>query len=265
MILALVTLVSGGCYLFPGNQPVEIQLPEFPDSWHGGVEFIALKYSDEEGAVKWVKGLSPGELVEVTLPRGVPVPVLAYPHNRDKPPLPGVRPAGGIYPLDGGGIAPLNLTWREGFIAELLIRLPMHRRGIINLSLLRKRIEEVEPDDPWFIDGEKVRSSLVYGRFTSSLVKASPLYEWSLPSGTEGWWWGDPLLIDAIRKKNNLNKQTTTAVDEELPVPGSSISLYLGLHRLTSPDGTQSAIVSVDGAGWLAVFHPEGVVKSDRW
>lgn len=254
-VFLLPVLLVTGCWLLPLPQTVEVRLPEVPLGWTETEIFFSLRYPGDHGAVQWKRDLHPGGVASISLERGSPVPVAAYPHFSHLPaPVPGMRCAGGIYPFDGGREEPLRLTWKDGFLAELLLRLSPEGRAPLNIGRLREGITEAARGDPWGLDGERLIGALVFHRFTSSTLKNAPLYPWPLPSGRETWWWGDPLLDGA-----------DWGDPPEGPPPPGVVRLYPGIHRLTAPGGEEGLSLEITEEGWRGVEHPGGEGCSGEW
>ncbi len=253
--LLLLILPLYGCWLLPLPQRVDVLLPEIPPGWPGEAFHFSLRYSGEDGEIRWSRDHRPGETISLTLSRGSPQPLCAYPHPRDVPaPVTGFRCAGAVYPLEGGITGPLVLTWSGGFLAELLLKLSPEQRIPLNWVGINKRLEEACCGDPWLIDGDKLLEALAFRRFTGSTLRIMSLYTWIPDSACEDWWWGDPML-DGI---------DWSALGEDPPSPGEC-RLYPGIHRATSPDGTASLVLEISETGWRSVVLPEGTVAGGGW
>ncbi len=181
------------------------------------------------------------------LPRDPPAPVAPYPHPPGRrAPVPGLKCAGAFYPLEGGGTRPLELTWQDGFLAELLQRLTPEERAPLNIPVIREKIAAVSPEDSWAVDAEALLDALLYHRFTSAAVKPLPTHTWEIPGGWGGYWRGNPLIPYS---------------------PGAEDASVMaeGIHFLGSPDGTDFVRLEITEDGWRGLSLGSGAVLSGPW
>lgn len=245
----LAVLFVSGCWVLPFPQAVSIRLPGLPPGWTGETILFTLSYPDGAGRLRWRRDLSPGEEVVYLVPRDPPAPVAAYPHPEGwRAPVPGMKCAGGVYPLDGGVNRPLEMAWAEGFLVEVLQRLTPEERAPLNIRKIREKICSVSPEDPWKIDGEALLDGLLYHRFTSATVKSLPSFVWAVPGGQETWWWGNPLM------------NSSPGVEE-----GMVVSLPVGVHFLAAPDGTEQIRLEITEEGWRSLALQGGEAVSGYW
>jgi len=247
--LTLTALFLSGCWVLPFPQAVTIRLPDLPPGWTGGSFLFTLSYPDGAGRLRWRRDLSPGDEVVYLLPRDPPVPVAVYPHLEGwRAPVPGLKCAGGVYPLDGGVYGSLEPSWREGFLVEVLQRLTPEERAPLNIGKIREKILSLSPDDPWQIDGEALLDGLLYHRFTSATVKPLPARLWAVPREVKSWWWGNPLM------------DITPDPEEE-----SVVSLPVGVHFLAAPDGSEQIRLEISSEEWRSLAFQGGEVSSGYW
>jgi len=248
--LLLLCLVSASCGALLPEVPLTVRMPDLPESWEswaGGITF-RLIFPSPEGGLEEIPGLEPGSLTTVRHRPGEKFPVLASPEpGALLPSAGGFRPAGGIFPLDcePGGL--LTLRWREGFLADCLMRIWENTGTLewIHLERLREAVLREAPEDPWYLDGRRLIRPLIFGRFYGGFVAPGEVREVFLPAELTGWSWGDPLM--------------------EPPAGDSPARLYPGVHRLTRPDGGARADLQVDGRGWILRILPGDLQTEGFW
>lgn len=262
-IVLLFPLFFLSCWVLPLPQRVTLLLPDAPPGWPMDSLFFTLCYEEAGGRKLFLSGLSGGGRVVLELPRGSVVPLILYPHpDGAAVPFPGLRCAGGVYPVDCNSRGELPLTWEAGFEARLLGRLRPEERACLNLARLRDAIEAAGPD-PWKLDSERLLDALLFHRFTSSSVKSLGLFPFPAAELPAGGVWGDPLLLNLWMTEN---QDSAGSAEEE--TSGDFYPLYPGIHLYAVPaGGTDFRFfrIGIDNRFWKLIDAADGVISSGSW
>lgn len=244
-----------GCAPLPqwGKQiELHLLLPPPPSQWacFGALDYLILvPEPSEEEPFTTVRVPAGSNAVRLTVGKRTNLPLLAYPLLEDRPDL--LRPSGGVYPLDLEKGDVVRLSYRDGFLAELL--LPMCAAGdlleALNVSRLRRETWDRSLGDPWSLDREAILETLLYGSMRSGRIRRRPSFELSIevPAGT--WVAGNPFIAPIL----------APPARPLLELHG----LPTGVHRFFRNDDRID--VAVTEQGWLSVDRATGAAESGRW
>lgn len=266
--LGLVASAGTGCSLFGDSIEVAIVLPAVPASWEpifraeGGPSFL-VRAPGKGRLLQELLVAAPHSgqaAVRLTLPKRANLPVLAAPLVEGRSDL--LRPAGALFPEAFSGGGRLALSWEEGFVAALLLK--MDERGQLVEALNARRLsEEIGRrcgGDRWSLDQEAILTLLSLGSFRADRIKALPAHSVVLHCAPGSWWVeGDP-----FRQPVQADALGRLAVD-------SVVAGFHSFFRVDSPapDGASAALerldVSVGAEEWLACNSLTGAAESGRW
>jgi len=233
---------------------VEVLLAPPPAAWRelGSFGHLVLLPSDDATAVVVEVETESGEKsLRIRIEKRTNLPILDYPVFAGRTDL--LKPAGGIYPLSLDERGRLRMSYREGFLAEMLF--PVSRAGelleAVNTERMSREIWDRSAADPWVIDREAILGTLLYGSMRSDRIRRRPSFDLSFDAAPGTWFGDDPFLGPFF-------------VDSEQ----SSIELKgipTGVHRFyRSHEGAFDRIdLMVREDGWLLVTT--GAVGSGRW
>ena len=173
-------------------QRLLVSFPNLPETWTclEGLRFCLI-WRDESGSRReaWAEADSS---IEISISRGGQQALMAYPSYRAHY----LRPAGFLYPSDlageaisglafelwGGGLRPIRLDWRRGWLAQVAESLASAGQdpAEYNLPRLEALLDE-STRDPWNLDPAEAARLLATGGFRSSLFKDIELHEVLLP------------------------------------------------------------------------------------
>ena len=214
--LILAGLMSG-CHFYGATQNLSIRLPRPPHRWDKTFDQIhyTLQLPGNEGLeeIEWPDNT---EVFTIEVEKTSLLPVIAIP-EADGINLP---PAGGLYPLDEDGHGVLDLSWRQGLEALLMLRLAAKGMdpGVLDIRRLRREIQAAEPHDPWLLDTQSIIEGLAAEAFRVTDIKhlASREVPFDLKEGT---WFTESPFSPAYKAE-----------------PGSPLTLHLtyGYHNLFS-------------------------------
>lgn len=256
LILSVVLL--GGCSFpkpgFGWTVELAIRLPPPPLTWK---ELGRFSYRIATFGPDWE---TESELLEqgtreavVTIEKHSPTPLLAYPVIDGRADL--LRPAGGVYPFTLDSHGTLELSYRDGPLAQLLIPVVQNEALARSISVprLRSKLWERSDGNPWLIDREAILETLLYGVMRSDRIRALPTFvlEASFPSGV--WVSGNPF-------------ENTIEVDGGEPRPVELV-LPAGTHHyvLAGPEGGERIDVEIGEEGWTVVDGISGSAEFGSW
>jgi hypothetical protein len=228
--LAAAGLIDG-CDAFGPADRVTVRLPEPPPHWLRAIPRLAfeLEYPGPDGSLRLAGPLPWGETVTVACAKGANGAFLAWPlAGDDRRRL--LRPAGGLYPSSvsaGSGGDELYLTWADGCLAVVMLRLSVAGRdpALVNAARLGGYLA-VEPD-PWGWDLAHIEQQLATGGFTAHDLDRLPTVDAVVQPGEGEWFLETP-----------FGGARAAAPGGTLSLPG----LTHGLHTLFGMDGRRVRI-----------------------
>jgi hypothetical protein len=228
--LAAAGLIDG-CDAFGPADRVTVRLPEPPPHWLRAIPRLAfeLEYPGPDGALRLAGPLPWGEPVTVSCAKGANGAFLAWPLAGDDPRRL-LRPAGGLYPSSvpaGSGGGELYLTWADGCMAVVMLRLWAAGRdpALVNAARLAGYLA-VEPD-PWCWDLAHIEQQLASRAFTARDLDRLPTVDAVVQPGMGEWFLETP-----------FGAALTASPGGALSLPG----LPHGLHTLFGMDGRRVRI-----------------------
>jgi hypothetical protein len=234
--LAAAGLIDG-CEVFGPTDRVTVRLPEPPPHWLRAFPRLAfeLEYPGQGGELSVTGPLPWGEPVTVVCAKGANGAFLAWPLAGDEQRRL-LRPAGGLYPLHAcrdDGRDGLCLTWADGCLAVIMLRLSVAGRdpALVNAARLGARLA-AEPD-PWTWDLARIGEQLASGAFTARDLERLPTAHAVVQPGEGEWFLETPFGGPMIASPGGT-----------LALPG----LPHGLHTLFGIDGRRLRIYA-DGRG----------------
>lgn len=228
--LAAAGLIDG-CDAFGPADRVTVRLPEPPPHWLRAFPRLAfeLEYPAPDGSLSLAGPLPWGEPVTISCAKGANGAFLAWPlAGDDRRRL--LRPAGGLYPSfvsAGTGGDELYLTWADGCLAVVMLRLWVAGRdpALVNAARLGAYLA-AEPD-PWRWDLVRIEQQLVYGSFAARDIDRLPTVDAVVQPGEGEWFLETP-----------FGGVLTVAPGGTLSLP----RLAHGLHTLFGMDGRRVRI-----------------------
>jgi len=159
-----------------GGQRLLLVLPVPPPSWSFLPELrMALTWRGRGGLLRSAL-LLPGQSLEVEVDRGLPQAILALPSSSGR----GLRPAGAIYPRDGGD--ELELDWRGGYAASLALALLGGGIDPWGFDLTRLADEACERwADPWLLPCLDAAQALAQQDFRIDMLGQARSFQVRLP------------------------------------------------------------------------------------
>lgn len=191
--------------------------------------------------------------LRLTIEKRTNLPILDYPLIAGRSDL--LRPAGAVFPLDLEGRGRISTSYREGFLAELLV--PVSATGelleAVNVRRLRREIWERSSGDPWRLDRDAILQTLMFGAMRSDRIRARPCFDLSLEARAGTWVSGDPFYGPIV-------------VGSEQPVLALR-GLPSGAHRFfrVDDDMVERIDVEVTDSGWEWMDVLTGCGGSGRW
>ncbi len=294
--------LCAGCSLLGDSVEVDILLPDPPPQW----EPIFRAEESPSFLVRAPgRGRLPQELLvsapargcgepacRLALPKRANLPILAVPLIQGRTDL--LRPAGGFFPSGLGEDGRLTLTWREGFLASLLLSLA-ERGSLIEAVNARRLGEEIARrcgGDPWSLDREAILTHLALGSFRADRIKqlaARPLVLHAAPESR--WVEGDPFRpelqadpLGALRLEgvtpgfHAYFRVDAAAASKAVANPEAAGVAAAGLpdgaggsEAAANPEAAAVAAalerldLSVSDEGWIARDAATGAAESGRW
>ena len=234
--LAAAGLIDG-CDVFGPSDRVTIRLPEPPAHWQCAFPRLSfeLEYPGPGGELCVAGPFAWGERVAVACSKVANGAFLAWPLTGDDRRR-FLRPAGGLYPLgvrSGEGGDELGLTWADGCLAVVMLRLAVAGRNpaFVNADRLGGYLA-AEPD-PWCWDLTHIEERLAGGGFTARDIERLPTMDAVVQPGEGEWFLETP-----------FGALLAAAPGGVLEVSG----LPHGLHTLFGMDGRRVRLFA-DGRG----------------
>ena len=195
-ILLLTSILS--CTFFSPTASLLISIPESPEHWYKTFEDISyvLAFPNPEGKIEENIIQSPFHKIEIRVLKQNNLPITATPLVRnDKIFLP---PAGGVYPhdLNEEKQSTLNLSWNQGFVAIILIRLISQGFDVsgLNSRRLSEEITARAEGDPWKLDIDHITEKLSRGNFRVNYIKMIPSRTVEMIPGAGIWFLESPFF-----------------------------------------------------------------------
>ena len=217
--LVPVLLLTAGCGCFFSDTVVAVEFDEssFPwDRYCPAPEHRIVFPDPGNPGEQEVLTLPPGRMsVLLRIPKGSAVPVAVYSSA-------GGRPAGGIFPITLEKGNSLRISPEDGFTAGLLLSLLSENIRIeaLNVSRLMDVIAEKSAGDPWSIDSELLKTSIVLGSMAEYRIKRMDPADYVFKD-LPGTWIPDNPFIKEVRSDP----------DGSLP-----ITLYPGISGFLNPE-----------------------------
>ncbi len=195
---ALFSIVISGCSLFSDSTYLTVIFPAGGSPWEqgGGVHSYLLVYPNpaDDGKTLVRTEVETGkQQIVITIRKGAAVPIALYPKGL-------LKPAGGIYPLDLVDNSTLLLTEEDGFLADILLDLHAENGRVeaVNILKLKQVINENSEGDPWSIDGDVLKTSLVLGSISVYKIKKRESRIVVLSDAPGTWISDDPFYARAV-------------------------------------------------------------------
>jgi hypothetical protein len=234
--LAAAGLIDG-CDVFGPSGRVTVWLPEPPPHWLRAFPRLSfeLEYPGPGGELCVAGPFGWGERVAVACSKEANGAFLAWPLAGDERRRL-LRPAGGLYPLcvrSGEAGDELGLTWVDGCLAVVMLRLAVAGRNpaLVNAARLSGYLA-AEPD-PWRWDLTRIEERLADGGFTTRDIDLLSTTDAVVQPGEGEWFLETP-----------FGGLLAAAPGGTLEVPG----LPYGLHTLFGMDGRRVRLFA-DGRG----------------
>ena len=231
---------------------VRLILPELPDlrlSREGELSFV-VQYPGWDGLVETVE-LEPGtKTLTVSLPRMINTPVLAYPvlgwEEGD------LLPCGALFPLDFNGNQELQLSWEQGFQADLFMTLldqgvPLEH---FNAPRLCSEIQNRCWGNPWSIDKERLITVLRFGTFRSNYILQLPEYVVDVDFD-KGVYFRSNLLLPGFVCTRGQRKTLE--------------GLTQGYHHFLNIVKKETTTVYITEEEWIVFYPFRERIESGRW
>jgi hypothetical protein len=211
--LIIFIIFLNGCNFFTDYRTITVSLPYnsapwFQDDSIGKVFYPGTSGSVESSVIEWSRDFN------IEIEKGSSVPITCYPSGY-------LKPAGAILPMDLKNMDKLQLSWNQGFLAELLLQLI--EKGIriegINIPRLMDEINTESQGDPWSIDKEKLSDAIIYNSLSIYKIKKENFQIITIP--ITGTWISD----------NPFFPVSVSNVQNELIIE----DIYRGLHRFKNP------------------------------
>ncbi len=188
-ILVLIT----GCSYFSDYRTLTVQLPLKVSPWEkeGFIsEYLIVFPGGSDPNTLTSLYMKPGEeTITIRIRKGPSVPVAVYPDGM-------LKPLGGIFPFDLTDRSTLMLSGEKGFIADILLDLAAEHERIeaVNIERLDVLIREKSNGDPWSIDPEVLKNSLILGSISEYKIKKMELQDINISNMQGTWIPDDPFM-----------------------------------------------------------------------
>ena len=229
------------CSLFTDYTPLTVIFPAGGSPWEqgGGVHSYLLVYpdpSDDGKTLIRAKIERDMQQIVIMIRKGSAVPVALYPNGS-------LKPAGGIYPLDLLNPSTLLLSEEEGFLADILLDLHAENSRIeaVNIPKLKQVINENSEGDPWRIDGEILKTSLVLGSLSVYKIKKRESRIIILSDAPGTWISDDPFYTRAVSGPDGTLK----------------VTLYPGMHAFLNLETQTELYVQVGTDNFNTIVKEE--------
>jgi hypothetical protein len=194
----LLCLALGGCTFFSSTLALRIRLPDPPSHWRQAFAAWSWELSFPSPGGGTVTRILPAEQGSalILVPKMRNLPICAGPLLPSGMRLPA---AGGVYPLDAAeNTGVLELSWRGGFLAELLLKLIGGGVDVAGMNS-RRLAEEIwrrSAGDPWRLDmcglAEALAEALATGGFSVYDIRLLPALDVIVSPGTGQWFLESP-------------------------------------------------------------------------
>lgn len=224
-----------GCNFFTNNRTVTVSFPKEHPPWFqdsnnptGKVFYSGVSGSIESTVIEW------NDNFKIEIEKGSSIPIACYPSGY-------LKPAGTVLNIDIVPGQNLQLTWEDGFLAEILLDLIKKNIPIehLNISRLANEIQIESEGDPWSIDRELLMDAIIYNSLSVYKIKSGELQEMTIP--TVGEWISD----------NPFYPHILSYMEEEIFLEG----IYPGLHRFQNPETKQQLDILVWNGGYEYLLH----------
>ena len=238
--LAAAGLIDG-CDVFGPSDRVTVGLPDPPAHWHRAFPRLSfeLEYPGPGGELCVAGPFVWAERVTVACSKEANGAFLAWPLAGDDRRR-FLRPAGGLYPASarsGEGGDELGLTWADGCLAVVMLRLAVAGRRPAFLNAGRLGGYLAAESDPWCWDLTRIEERLAGGEFTARDIERLPTLDAVVQPGEGEWFLETP-----------FGGLLTAGSAGTLELPG----LPHGLHTLFGMDGRRVRLFA-DGRGVFAL------------
>ena len=235
IIFLLLTFLLSGCELFTNYRTITVSLPKAPPPWFqnsnnqtGLVLYPGLSGSIESTVIEWKGSFT------IEIEKGSSVPIACYPSGY-------LKPAGVVLIKDIFPGKDLQLSWSEGFLANLLIEL--RKKGIIiehlNIDRLYEEIQTECEGDPWSIDKELLMDAIIYNSLSVYKIKSGELQNITIP--ITGEWISDNPFYPHIFS----NTEGEIHIEE----------IHTGLHRFQNTETRQQLDIIVRDDGYEYIVY----------
>lgn len=265
------------------NSDLEVRLPTPPPAWEplGALAFSIVvpgRQSGEPPPSLRVDAGAPS--IRLTIEKEFNLPILAYPLLEGRSDL--LKPAGAVFPFSLDEHGRLELSYREGFLAELLF--PLYGKNdlitAVNVARLSEAIWERSSGDPWSLDRRKILVTLAYGSMRSDRISLLPAFDLSIRARPGVWVAGDPfrasLVVGPEHPRLDLDRMPTDVHRFFRVGDPASSKPTSAEHRGSASVGARPAVMwvpppleridlVVDEDGWLSVDSATGDAESGRW
>ncbi len=233
--LLLFTFLITGCEIFTNFRTVTISFPKEPPPWFpddnkltGEIFYPGVSGSIESTVIKWKGSFT------IEIEKGSSVPMACYPSGY-------LKPAGAVLSKDLIPGKNLQLTWEDGFLAEILLDLLKKRIPIehLNINRLAEEIHTESEGDPWSIDRKLLMDAIIYNSLSVYKIRSGELQDITIP--TIGEWISD----------NPFYPHIFSNTEGKILIEG----IYPGLHRFQNPETKQQLDIQVWDDGYEYLLH----------
>ncbi len=245
-LLGIAAALLPACSLFDPDSPVTVLLPPVPPGLEAAFSGYTVRYLTAAGAPEEMGGIPAGTATILSLPKGLLVPVQAFPEGGGFLPA-----AGALWPAEGDGNT-LSLSWESGAAAEIVSRLcgagfPVRA---VNADRLLAELTKRSAGDPWGIDIASVCEAFWYAGMRSDRIRLRQERSLSLSVSPGTWVSANPLA--AARAYEAVDGVLSVTVRDG----GSSFFLSGAGQRLD---------LWCDESGWSASNGATGYCGSGTW
>ena len=256
--LMLSVVLLGGCsFPMPGfgrTARLTVRVPPPPPAWEGlGRLSYRVTAFGPDGEIESELLEKDARQAVLAIEKGVPIPLLAYPLIDGRSDL--LRPAGGVFPIDLDRHGTLELSYRNGPLAQLLIPIVQNEALARSISVprLRNEIWERSDGNPWLVDREAILETLLYGVMRSDRIRQLPAFVLQGRFSPGLWISGNP-----FEEGFAFGGAEPLLVELTLPV---------GMHHYfrPGPKGSERIDVEIDEAGWTILNEISGSAEFGSW
>lgn len=265
------------------NSELEVRLPAPPPAWEpfGALAYSIVLPAPQPGQPSPSLRVDAGaRSIHLTIEKSINLPILAYPLLQGRADL--LRPAGGVFPFSLDERGRLELSYRDGFLAQMLF--PLYGKNdliaAVNVERLSEAIWERSLGDPWSVDRERILVTLVYGTMRSDRISLLPAFSLSISAHPGIWIAGDPfrapLTVPLDSRAFELDRLPTgihhffrvseDATTESKSITGRGASdLGAEPRVMWMPPPLERIDLIVSEDGWLSLDSTTGDAESGRW